>query len=924
MSIWQIIDSILFKPLQLLFEVLYMYANSIINNPGFSIIVLSLVMNFLVLPLYKRADAMQEEERDTEARLHAGVSHIKKTFKGDEKMMILQTYYRQNNYKPTYVLKGAISLFLEIPFFIAAYRFLSGLELLKGVSFGPIRDLGAPDALLTIGALTINVLPIIMTAVNLVSCIIFTKGAAPKTKIQLYAMAVFFLFFLYTSPSGLVFYWTLNNVFSLVKTIFYKLKNPKKVLAILSTIVGLALIVSTIFVFTGLTANQRGFILLLGVALLLPLLVYIIRANSHKEEKEIIKPDKKIFICSGIFLALFTGLFVPLSVIKANPQEFVNSALYENPLFFALSCFCIALGTFVVWFNIFYWLASPQGKHTMNVVSLILCGVFALDFMLFGKNLGNLSSSLIFDNGIVFESKEILINIAAVVGATVAIFILYKIFTKHMFKVVCVLTLAIAILIPIDIVAINNDLGDIKANIEQSADKIPSVSLSKNGKNVVVIMLDRALGEFIPIIFNEKGDRPDLIEKFDGFTAYTNVISYGTSTNIATPSLFGGYDYTPVNLNKRDTEKLVDKHNEALKVMPALFSENNYNVTFFDPVYANYQWVPDLSLFNDHPEWNVCISKGKFADTEMYNSWKDKNMRNFFCYSIMKCAPAILQEHIYNEGRYFRSTADVNAPVEDGIQVTDGMSKAYGIDSAFLSTYQVLTNLTSITKVDEDVPNSLFLMVNDTTHEPIVMQEPEFVPQDIVDNTDYDAAHTDRFSLAGKNLNVTTDNQTKHYQTNVAAYLRLAEWFDYLRSEGIYDNTKIILVSDHGRFLDLNDDLIIGGGNDIDTFYPILLVKDFNSKGFELNDEFMTIADVPTLATEGAIDNAVNPFTGNKIKQENAKDGPQYICASYDYDVSQNCGTQFLPCNWIKLLNNDMSDPKNWQVQLISDVFPQE
>ena len=77
-----------------------------------------------------------------------------------------------------------------------------------------------------------NILPIIMTAVNLVSCVIFTKGSLLKTKIQLYAMALFFLVFLYTSPSGLVFYWTLNNLFSLVKTIFYKLKHPGKVLAV--------------------------------------------------------------------------------------------------------------------------------------------------------------------------------------------------------------------------------------------------------------------------------------------------------------------------------------------------------------------------------------------------------------------------------------------------------------------------------------------------------------------------------------------------------------------------------------------------------------------------------------------------------------------------------------------------------------------
>ena len=185
MTFFQILDSLLFQPLQLLFEVIYVNANRVIGNPGLSIIVLSLVMNFLVLPLYMRADALQEEERDMEARLHRGVTHIKKTFRGDEKMMILQTYYRQNHYKPTYVLRSAVSLFLEIPFFISAYRFLSGLELLQGVSFGPIADLGAADGLIAIAGVHINLLPIIMTAVNLVSCIIFTKGSTPKTKIQL-------------------------------------------------------------------------------------------------------------------------------------------------------------------------------------------------------------------------------------------------------------------------------------------------------------------------------------------------------------------------------------------------------------------------------------------------------------------------------------------------------------------------------------------------------------------------------------------------------------------------------------------------------------------------------------------------------------------------------------------------------------------
>ena len=174
----QILYSLIIGPLELFFEVVFAIANRIINNPGLSIITLSLAMNFLVLPLYKRADAMQEEERLISERLKKGIAHIKKTFKGDERFMMLQTYYRQNNYKPSYALRGSLSLLLQVPFFIAAYRFLSGLALLRGVSFGPIADLGAPDALIHVGNVSINVLPILMTLINMVSGAIYKIGRA--------------------------------------------------------------------------------------------------------------------------------------------------------------------------------------------------------------------------------------------------------------------------------------------------------------------------------------------------------------------------------------------------------------------------------------------------------------------------------------------------------------------------------------------------------------------------------------------------------------------------------------------------------------------------------------------------------------------------------------------------------------------------
>ena len=70
MSIFSALYQLLIGPLELFFEILFAIANRIVHNPGLAIIFLSLAMNFLVLPLYRMADALQEQERLTEQRLH--------------------------------------------------------------------------------------------------------------------------------------------------------------------------------------------------------------------------------------------------------------------------------------------------------------------------------------------------------------------------------------------------------------------------------------------------------------------------------------------------------------------------------------------------------------------------------------------------------------------------------------------------------------------------------------------------------------------------------------------------------------------------------------------------------------------------------------------------------------------------------------
>ena len=236
-----ILYDIIILPLVYLVQAIFSAVYLLCYNPGLSIIAVSLTVNILCLPLYKRADAVQEAERDKQAAMKPWLSHIREFFSGDERFMIEQAYYREQHYSPLSAVKGSVSLILQIPFLIAAYRYLSTLPVLEGSAFFVIGDLSKPDGLINIGGLSINLLPILMTLINFLSSYIYTKGFAFKDKFQLYVIALIFLVFLYPCPSGLVFYWTLNNLFSLLKNVFMKVvKNPGRILAILCAVGGAA------------------------------------------------------------------------------------------------------------------------------------------------------------------------------------------------------------------------------------------------------------------------------------------------------------------------------------------------------------------------------------------------------------------------------------------------------------------------------------------------------------------------------------------------------------------------------------------------------------------------------------------------------------------------------------------------------------
>ena len=186
--------------------------------------------------------------------------------------------------------------------------------------------------------------------------------------------------------------------------------------------------------------------------------------------------------------------------------------------------------------------------------------------------------------------------------------------------------------------------------------------------------------------------------------------------------------------------------------------------------------------------------------------------------------------------------------------------------------------------------------------------------------------------MNGKTLDVSNELQMSHYHTNMCAILRLGEWLDYLRANDVYDNTRIIIVSDHGRGLSSDKELILDSGSDnpfdIGLYYPLLLVKDFNSTEFTTSDEFMTNADVPTLATKGIIDRPINPFTGKEINNREKTAHDQFITRSNSWNTSINNGNTFSASSWASVKGN-LRDKHNWvfynkDIVLSEHAFPEE
>lgn len=836
-------------PIELLIELVFQLSYKLWDSCGISLAAVSLAVSFLSLPLYMIAERWQQKERDIQWAFKPEIDEIKAVFKGDERYMILSTFYRQNHYHPIMALRSSISLMIQVPFFIAAYVYLSNLELLKGQSLWFIKDLGVPDQLFHIGGFPINVLPIAMTIINIAASAVYVKGFAFKEKLQLYGMAGLFLVLLYNSPAGLVFYWTLNNVFSLCKNICYKVKFKR----------------------SGALANDLKKVYNFCKRPLVPLY----QQNRLRFG---------IFFLSCIVFLLLVGAVIPSSLICSSVQEFSYIEPYRSPMGILKFPFLQTMGI-AVWFVALYFLFSRKTQTVFTF--LLLAGIAGalINTYVFAGNYGTVlaQNGLIFDNGLKVgnELAKFPIDIAtAFVVISVVLWILSKGWLKQVKNICTILVLTLLALSIFNVARINSGFHRLEAIVADSSNNgvddtiTPVYHFSKSGQNVVVIMLDVGINSFVPYIMEEL---PQVKANFQGFVFYPNTLAPGDHTIFSSPALFGGYDYLPQRMNERKKEPLVSKHNEALMVLPAYFLDKGWYVTFTDPPMANYSWTPDNSVFPK--EMNAINIAGRHEKLWRHTHGMEMSgvllsdflKRDFLFFNFFRISPVSLRGILYDHGGWWSSIK----------------YKAKDENSLAIKYYSALDYLSELSDLTEGA-GSYIAIDSDMTHEQTWMQYPEYVLQ---------AEITDK----GENR-FGSDDVFIYYHTDAAALRMLGEWFAWMRSNGVYDNTRIVIASDHGRrfhgenkVLDTDFDK-----RELAVYNALLMYKDFGAKGELATDTtFMTIADVPSLAVTGRDDKTQKEsFTVVTGGNDPANHGKYRFNYTEKYRVKDNI---FKAANWEKL-----------------------
>ncbi len=204
-----------------LFYALNYVNNSFIHNYGWSIVVVTIIINLLTLPL--KLSSMKSMQKT--ALIQPELQRINEKYKGismtdpraakeNEEVLGL---YKKHGVNPA---GGCLPLLLQMPFLIGFYSVLSVAIEMRQAQWLWVGDLSQPETL------PIRLLPVAMVVTQfLLQKMTPSAGMDPQQQRIMLFMPLMFAFMFYGQSAGLVLYWLTGNVFAMAQQyVFMKVK----------------------------------------------------------------------------------------------------------------------------------------------------------------------------------------------------------------------------------------------------------------------------------------------------------------------------------------------------------------------------------------------------------------------------------------------------------------------------------------------------------------------------------------------------------------------------------------------------------------------------------------------------------------------------------------------------------------------------
>lgn len=186
-----------------------------LGNYGLAIIILTVLIKIIFYPLTKHSLKSMRDMQKIQPQMAA----LKEKYKDNKEKLNkeMMDLYKRYKINP---LGGCLPMVLQIPVFIALYEVLYvAIELRHAPLFLWIRDLSDKDPY--------YITPLIMGATMFIQQKMTPTSVDPSQAKIMLIMPVVFTFMFLNFPSGLVLYWLVNNVLSIVQQ-YYIQRTPSK------------------------------------------------------------------------------------------------------------------------------------------------------------------------------------------------------------------------------------------------------------------------------------------------------------------------------------------------------------------------------------------------------------------------------------------------------------------------------------------------------------------------------------------------------------------------------------------------------------------------------------------------------------------------------------------------------------------------